>query len=374
MKILAIETSCDETAISILEATGGLDAPAFSILSQVISSQIDMHREWGGVVPNIAKREHQKLLVPVLLEALTKAEIKQTPLGTMPYIKEILHREEILLQNIENSIASLGIPEIDYIAVTAGPGLEPALWVGINFARALGELWQKPVIGINHMEGHIMSPLLRGNTISFPAVALLISGGHTELIQLNDWHSYTLLGMTRDDAIGEAFDKVARMLDLPYPGGPEISKLALRGNKSDISLPRPMINSDNLDFSFSGLKTAVKYYVNDHSLLSEQDKCDISLAFEEAATEVIISKTKRALEQSNAKTLIVGGGVIANTRIRTALEHLIAGEFSDVTLLIPSLSHCGDNASMIAAAAYIRIEKGSAGSPLEAHGSMMLTN
>ncbi|MDP3988790.1 MAG: tRNA (adenosine(37)-N6)-threonylcarbamoyltransferase complex transferase subunit TsaD [bacterium] len=370
MIILAIETSCDETAISIVEASGGITAPLFKELSRVVSSQIDIHKEWGGVVPNLAKREHQKLLVPVLLEAIQESGIAQTHTKAMPSdIEQILDREPLLFNSMKECEALQNVPAIDYLAVTTGPGLEPALWVGINFARALSSLWNIPVVAANHMEGHILSPLLRGENITFPAVALLISGGHTELILVKDWCTYELLGVTQDDAVGEAFDKSARVLGLPYPGGPEISKYATRGTTGALTLPRPMLHSNNLNFSFSGLKTAVKYYADDHAPLNEQQKADIALEFEQAVTDVLVHKTKKALEQTGASSLIVGGGVIANTRIRNTLSQCVG---KNVALLLPDLVHCGDNASMIAAAAYIRIEKKETKCELVAHGSQAL--
>ena len=372
MKILAIETSCDETAISLVEASGDLSNPSFKELSRVVSSQINIHREYGGVVPNLAKREHQKNLVPVLKEALKNTDQEQ--LSQLPdSLPETLSREPILFEDIQSNLEDLGKPDVDYIAVTTGPGLEPALWAGINFAKALSSMWDIPALATNHMEGHIMSPLLLGHHVTFPAVALLISGGHTELVQLNDWQDYTLLGMTRDDAVGEAFDKVARMLGLPYPGGPEISKQAPNGTPNTLTLPRPMIDSEDLDFSFSGLKTAVKYYVDEHQPLREQDIADIAQEFQQAATEVIVSKTNKALKETNANTLIVGGGVIANTHIRNELTNLINEQYKETTLLVPDLKHCGDNASMIAAAAYIRILKDNINAPLVANGSETLS-
>lgn len=374
MRILAIETSCDETSISVVEGTGGLEEPVFTVLSQIVSSQIKEHQAYGGVVPNIAKREHQRMLMPVLSSALTEANVAQEKVQPLsPELEEILTREPDLLADMHAKEEDLGKPDISHIAVTTGPGLEPALWVGINFARALGALWNIPVVAVNHMEGHIVSSLLQNKQITFPAVALLISGGHTELIEVRNWCEYSLLGMTRDDAVGEAYDKVARILGLPYPGGPEIDRLAKDATtRDDISFPRPMLRSNDLDFSFSGLKTAVKYYVDAHAPLDEQTITHIAKEFQNATIEVIVKKTHDALANSEAKTLIVGGGVIASRALRGALEEMISTQFSDTTLLIPELKHCGDNASMIAAAAYIRIEKGLTDGPLVANGSETL--
>ncbi|MEI6490896.1 MAG: tRNA (adenosine(37)-N6)-threonylcarbamoyltransferase complex transferase subunit TsaD, partial [bacterium] len=258
-------------------------------------------------------------------------------------------------------------PQLDVIAVTQGPGLEPALWVGINFAKTLGTVWSIPVVPTNHMEGHILSVLVdsekENKTISFPALALLISGGHTELVLIHDWHDYSVIGRTRDDAVGEAFDKVARILGLPYPGGPKISDLAdlarerhTHGEEKNplIMLPRPMLHSKDYDFSFSGLKTAVLYLVKKISTLSEHDKQNIALEFEESATEVLIKKTREAMIDKNIRTLIIGGGVIANKNIRLAFQKMTELEFVDLNLLIPNIEHSTDNAIMIAVAGYMR--------------------
>ena len=237
MKILAIETSCDETAMAIVEAKNGLKNPNFKIVHNLVSSQVKIHRPFGGVVPNLAKREHLKNL-PVLLKRTMKHEDRN----------------------------------LDLIAVTVGPGLEPALYTGVNFAKDLAKKWKKPIIGINHLEGHLYSFLLEQKTKSyklqvtsyknmFPAVALIVSGGHTMLLLMKDLVHWRKLGETRDDAVGEAFDKVAKILGLPYPGGPELEKLAKKGNPTAINFPRPMLNQKNYDFSFSGLKTAVLYYL-----------------------------------------------------------------------------------------------------------------
>jgi len=420
IRILAIETSCDDTAISIVEFADQNDRTSdvlsfnrdrdltrlanrqasSRVLSHLVSSQIEIHRKWGGIVPNIAKREHQLALVPLLRQALTEANLflnsqehqNRKPAG----LEEVLNREPELLVACKDFLPTIETPEIDVIAVTTGPGLEPALWVGLNFAKALATVWQKPLIPINHMEGHLYSSLLQKiriemdsrftiQDIRFPAVVLLISGGHTELVLMKNWLSYKLLGQTRDDAVGEAFDKVARLLGLPYPGGPQISALAeiaeLRGLKADdrewnlrqsasfqrksaFTLPRPMIDSPDLDFSFSGLKTAVRYLIDKlPKPLSEEQKIEIAYEFEQAVTDVIISKTQKAIEQTGvrpyrtgtfgrAQTLLVGGGVIANKRIRASLGSLTSK--LGVTLHLPEPWLTGDNATMIALAGYLR--------------------
>lgn len=370
MKILAIETSCDETAVAIIEAKGGLEKPEFSVLSNIVLSQVKIHEQYGGVFPHLAKREHAKNLTPVLKKAIEEARLEiiepvQIDSKIHEQVKYILAREHELYSELVAYVETIKKPEIDLIAVTSGPGLDPALWVGINAARALGLLWNIPVLPMNHMEGHIASVLLNTmdpgseawTTIKFPALALLISGGHTELVSIEDWTKFKVIGETRDDAVGEAFDKVARMLDLPYPGGPQISKLAEEARSENledkIKFPRPMINTDDLDFSFSGLKTSVLYFIKKTGAPDEKTKKEIAYAFEEAVIEVLVSKTQKALEESNAKTLIVAGGVIANKAIRTAMEKL-AKETGDVKILIPPHYLSTDNALMIALGAYVR--------------------
>jgi N6-L-threonylcarbamoyladenine synthase len=361
MKILSIETSCDETAITLLEATGGKDKPEFTILGNGLMSQIEIHKPMGGVVPMLAKRAHGVNLVPILLEVLDQAglkveneNIKNAPTAELA---RILEREPELLDHVINNLLTIVPPDIDAIAVTSGPGLEPALWVGINFAKALGLLWNKPVIAINHMEGHVLSALMEGK-LEFPALALLISGGHTELVVMEEWLKYQIIGETRDDAVGEAFDKFARMMGLPYPGGPEISKLASlareRGIVSSYKLPRPMIHSDDFAFSFAGLKTAALYTIKKIPELTEEIKIELAREFEDAVVEVLTAKAKKALVQFGAKTLILGGGVTANKEIRRAFEEMVK-EFPDTTLLIPDRLLSTDNAVMIGMAAYLNL-------------------
>ncbi len=375
MIILAIETSCDESALSIVEAKGGFKDPHFKILAHVVSSQVALHAPWGGVVPNLAKREHEKNLVPLLLQTLKKAKrLKKNLLGKIiPLPKKrvnaltkLLDHEPELLKQFLEIIPQIKTPPIDAIAVTQGPGLEPALWVGINFAKALSAIWDKPLLPINHLEGHILSSLgseAAKVKLHFPAIALLVSGGHTELVLVKNWLDYKIVGRTRDDAVGEAFDKVARILGLPYPGGPEISKLAqeaenLSGETDpSLHLPRPMLNSGDLDFSFSGLKTAVLYKVKELTVqkeLSNELKALIAKEFQEAAVEVIVKKTVAAVKQYRARALIVGGGVIANKKLRDDLKEAVKKNCSGTTLLIPHLSLTTDNATMIALAAYFR--------------------
>lgn len=369
MKILAIETSCDETAVSVVEAKGGSGEPIFSVRGNGLFSQASMHAEYGGVFPNLAKREHTKNIVPMLTIALEESSLllkRKTPSNdseTIKYLNELLAREQGLAEDLNSFFTNYEKPDIDVIAVTSGPGLEPALWVGINAAKALSHTWNIPLMPINHMEGHMFVSLLTGDEqkmtlpqVTFPAVALLISGGHTELVLMKDWLSYEVLGQTRDDAVGEAFDKVARMLKLPYPGGPEISKLAATVDDSgEFSLPRPMIHSDDFDFSFSGIKTAVLYATRDIADITDEQKAHVSYEFENAVTDVLLKKTLNAMEETGAQTLLVGGGVSANNRIRASFEDAVS-KMSDRDLYIPDRKLSTDNAIMIAIAAYMRFE------------------
>ncbi|HEY4508363.1 MAG TPA: tRNA (adenosine(37)-N6)-threonylcarbamoyltransferase complex transferase subunit TsaD [Candidatus Paceibacterota bacterium] len=362
MIILGVETSCDETALSVIES---VDGEEITVWADKTISQAKLHAKHGGVFPNLAKREHLTNLPLMLPSVLTEAGL------------------------------SAEKPEIDAIAVTVGPGLEPCLWTGITFAETLAKKWGVHIIPVNHMEGHIFSALLRRENeiqetrfkiqeIKFPALALLISGGHTELVLIRDWFKYEIIGQTRDDAVGEAFDKVARLLGLPYPGGPPLSALAAAargarqsptlesGKRSDLVLPRPMLHSGDFDFSFSGLKTAVLYLLKEIGTPDEKTKAAIAREFEDAVTEVLIAKTKAALEQYGATTLLIGGGVIANTHIRRAFERFVA-EMS-VPLFIPERNLTTDNALMIAATGMVRLLKG--GKPesgaLKAQGNLRL--
>ncbi|MDO8565277.1 MAG: tRNA (adenosine(37)-N6)-threonylcarbamoyltransferase complex transferase subunit TsaD [bacterium] len=336
MKILSIETSCDETAISLLDITGPLEKPDIKVLGNTLLSQVALHAEYGGVYPNLAKREHEKNL-PILLE-----------------------------QTLQEAREDSENPQIDCIAVTAGPGLEPALWTGITFAEELGKKWGKPVVPVNHMAGHIFSVLYNlDKPLQMPALALLVSGGHTELVHIKDFGNYEIIGRTLDDAVGEAFDKVARMLGLPYPGGPKISALAEEARRNNpnyeklprsFSFPRPMINSKNLNFSFSGLKTAVLYKLRDEKRTDEEFKEIVAKEFEDAAVDVLIAKTRKALESfgTDIKTLIVAGGVSANIKLSNELEKL-STDFPHITLRLPDKLLTTDNAIMIGIAAFVNI-------------------
>jgi len=338
MKILAIETSCDDTGVSIMEVKKTTKGHVFKILANNVNSQIKIHAEYGGVFPSLAKREHQINLPIVLEKTLKDAKIK--------------------------------IEKIDMIAVTYGPGLEPALWTGIVFAKELSLKYNIPIVPVNHMEGHIFSVFpQKGKTFTvkldkkiFPMLSLLVSGGHTELILIKDWFKYKKIGQTRDDAAGEAFDKVARMMDLPYPGGPEISRLAnekrITNTPNDIILPRPMIYSKDYDFSFSGLKTAVLYLIRDLKLkdpkILENDeiKKKIACEFENSVVETLVHKTIKAIKEYKIKTLIVGGGVSANDYLQEIMLKKITENKLKVKAHFPSKSLTGDNAIMIGIAGY----------------------
>jgi N6-L-threonylcarbamoyladenine synthase len=345
--ILGIETSCDETAIAVVDASGGLTSPAFRVRANIVSSQIKMHAPYGGVVPNLAKREHIRNLPIILEQTLRKAGI--------------------------------GDPkkEIDAIAVTVGPGLEPALWTGITFTQKLVEEWNLPVVAGNHMEGHLVTPLLnaRVSKVVFPAIALLVSGGHTEIVLVKKWGDYKVLGETVDDAAGEAFDKVARMLELPYPGGPEVSRLARTGNRYGFSFPRPMLQQKNYNFSFSGLKTAVLYQLRDLAKTKTPfSKNDIAASFEDAVIDVLMLKTMRAAAEYKARSIIIGGGVAANAQLRTRMRDAVKKEKAGRTLYLAPLSMTGDNAAMIASAAYFHAVHDNFANwkKLEAHATLPL--
>lgn len=410
MKILAIETSCDETAVSVVECGSDLKRPRFDILSNAVSSQIKIHAPFGGVVPTLAKREHQTNLIPTLKKALKESNLlisKQIPIrqpaDKFQILKSVLEREPDLFSRTVKYVLPMKPPKIGAIAVTAGPGLEPALWVGVNFARALSFLWKKPLIEVNHVEGHILANWLkpvrenpksenRNPKIIFPALCLIVSGGHTQLVLMRDFGKYKIIGETRDDAAGEAFDKAAKMLGLGFPGGPAIARQAERwkseirnpsakggfasGGKFqtnlksqipnskqvdnlEIKLPRPMIDSNDYDFSFSGLKTAVLYLVKDlrskgYSL--KKIAPAICAEFQQAAIDVLVSKTIRAAKQFKVKSVLLGGGVSANRELRGQLEKAVKEKLFGVYYHQPALEFTGDNAAMIAAAAWLHLK------------------
>ena len=335
MRVLGIETSADDTGIALIEAEGKFGPDfKFKILANGVSSQ-KIHAEYGGIYPNLAKREHGRNL-PLVLEKVLK----------------------------ESSGTTKDMPPADVIAVTYGPGLEPCLWTGITFAQELSKKWNVPIVPVNHMEGHILISMMENGRIAdfeFPAIALLISGGHTELIHMKEFGTYKYIGRTRDDAVGEAFDKVARLLGFPYPGGPYISQLANDTQQCDeatphrIHLPRPMIHENNFDFSFAGLKTAVLRLVEKHQPLSEEMKKTIAREFEDAVTDVLVYKTLRAVEECGASTVIMGGGVSANKHIRNELNQKLRAVGCQLLVCPPELST--DNGLMIALAGYFHALK-----------------
>lgn len=375
MQILAIETSCDETGIAVLDITEKDGQPAFSVVTSELSSQAQFHAQYGGVFPMMAKREHIKNFPALLEHLLETLDVKKNG-GTISSkirseLETMLAREQDLLPWFVETIAQYEKPPFDYLAVTVGPGLEPALWVGVNIAKALSLIWDIPLIPVNHMEGHFLSVLLheedgmtKTRPIQYPALALLVSGGHTELVLAKEPLSYEILGKTRDDAVGEAFDKVARLLDLPYPGGPEISKLAesVRGTieqNPKISLPRPMLHSGDYEFSFSGLKTATLYLIRDLKEegieIDDNVKAALACEFENAAVEVLIKKLSQAIDTHNPETIIMGGGVAANKYLRS--QFLALGETNNTPAYISDREVSTDNAIMIAIAAYFRQTK-----------------
>jgi len=328
MLILGIETSCDDTGISIVEVSGR-QKPVFEILSNVVSSQIKTHAPFGGVVPNLAAREHLKNIEPCLKTALKEANVKMA--------------------------------EINLIAVTYGPGLIPSLLIGVNFAKALAYKYKKPIIGINHIEAHIAAALSGGNS-KFPAIALVVSGGHTQLVLIKKMGNYKIIGETRDDAAGECFDKVAKLLNLGYPGGPAISREAEKWNSqfsiSNFQLPRPMINHKNYDFSFSGLKTAVLYLnQSQKSNLKNQNFIqELCCETQQAIIDVLINKTIRAAKEYRVKTIILAGGVAANKELREQLAAAVK-KIPGSLFLIPDFKLCTDNGAMIAITAYFNQKK-----------------
>ena len=308
--VLAIETSCDETAAAVV-------ADGKHVLSSVVSSQVDIHARYGGVVPEVASRAHVDLITPVIAQTLIEAGIQYQ--------------------------------DLDLVAATRGPGLVGSLLVGVSAAKSLALVWGKPFIGVNHLEGHLYSSFLEEPDLELPMVILLVSGGHTMLVSMDEHLSYRVLGQTLDDAAGEAYDKVARYLGLGYPGGPIIDKLAGSG-KPEIKFPRPMLG-EGCDFSFSGLKTAVINFVRKHPDVSDEN---IAASFQEAVVEVLVTKTIRAAKEQNAVGVCIGGGVAANSRLREAISDVCQKE--RLKAFIPSRSYCTDNAAMIGAAAWRRYQ------------------
>ena len=325
INILGIETSCDETAAAVV-------ADGIRVRSSVVASQIELHQKYGGVVPEIASRAHIENIMPVLIEAFERASISKD--------------------------------DIDAIAIANQPGLAIALMVGLIAAKTLAFTWGKPLIAVNHIHAHLQSAMLAQGKLELPAVALVVSGGHTALYDCRSPLELTLLGSTVDDAAGEAFDKVASILGLPYPGGPSIEKVAKNGNPKAIELPRSLMGPDSLDFSFSGLKTAVLYHCcgqdmkgqNRAPSMSQQEIADIAASFQAAVVSVLVKKTQRAADRVGAKTILLGGGVACNSALRAALEQM--AEKTRRTMLIAPKQYCTDNAVMVASLAYHKYKAG----------------
>jgi len=392
MKILSIETSADETGVSVVDATGDFPTAKYELLGNGLRSQIELHNEYGGIFPMMAKREHAKAIVPLLQFALEEAGLLEmvdgghaVPTAITAELETILEREPALLEALQIFTAKFDKPAVDIIAVTSGPGLTPALWVGVNFAKALAALWGVKVITVNHMEGHILASIYdvveddRLAAIEFPSLALLVSGGHTELVLMRNWLDYEKIGQTVDDAVGEAFDKVARLMGLPYPGGPEIGRLAAIARQAKLPpfknpLPRPMLKSGDYNFSFSGLKTAVRYAIADQAL-SDTGKQALARDFEDAAVEVLVAKTSHAVATYGSKSVVVGGGVSASTYLRYSLREHFLREHPECELYFPKPGLSTDNAIMIALAAHAHIDSArnaAAAKLMQADGNMSL--
>ncbi|MFH1890834.1 MAG: tRNA (adenosine(37)-N6)-threonylcarbamoyltransferase complex transferase subunit TsaD [Candidatus Kuenenbacteria bacterium] len=374
MIILGIETSCDETAAAVLHIKNG----CFRVLSNVVSSSVELQAKYGGVVPEVAARKQVEYIIPVLGQALkedTRYKIQDT-------------------KNSQFSIPNFQF--IDYIAVTNGPGLITSLRVGVEAGRTLSYVWNKPLILVDHLEGHIYANAISNfqfpisnkipnnnfqklREIKFPALILIVSGGHTQLVLMKDYLKYKIIGETKDDAAGEAFDKAAKMMNLGYPGGPEIARLAKKGDPLKIDMPRPMINSGDYNFSFSGIKTAVFYKmkerrINPHTKRScmvdgfksshqktfgvRIKKQDMCASFQKACVEVLVSKTLKAAQEFKVKTILLGGGVAANERLRDLLKKEVSDRLDKVELFLPDIKMTGDNAVMIALAGYYKIKAG----------------
>ena len=321
MRILGIETSCDETGVAIYDEEKGL-------IANQLHTQIALHADYGGVVPELASRDHIRKLAPLLQAALQEA--------------------------------NLTAKDIDGVAYTSGPGLVGALLVGSTVARSLAYAWNIPAIGVHHMEGHLLAPMLEENPPHFPFVALLVSGGHTQLVRVDGVGRYELLGESIDDAAGEAFDKTAKLLGLDYPGGAALARLALNGTPNRFAFPRPMTDRPGLDFSFSGLKTfaanTLHQVMKEEGELTEQSKADIAYAFQEAVVDTLAIKCKRALKQTGLKRLVIAGGVSANKQLRQTLAELMQQLGGEV--FYPQPQFCTDNGAMIAYAGFLRLKQG----------------
>lgn len=321
MLILGIETSCDETGASVVRASK--DSKKVELLSNVVASSLAIHSETGGIIPENAAREQIKFIIPVIKEALKDADVRPK--------------------------------DIDAIAVTYGPGLIGSLLIGVETAKTLSYVWNKPLIPTNHLYGHIYANFIMSDSsseIEFPAIGLIVSGGHTDLILIKNHKKIEWLGGTRDDAAGEAMDKVGRLLGLPYPGGLYIEKAALKGDANRFQFPKPLIGSNDFDFSFSGLKTAVLREVQKNEQLDEQMIFDICASFQKTVIDILVRKTIKAAEKNSAKSILLGGGVVANNKLREEFKFAIEKNNLNSTLIVPIKKLCTDNAAMIAAAAF----------------------
>jgi N6-L-threonylcarbamoyladenine synthase len=329
MRILGVETSCDETGAAVIEAS--LGDRKVTLLSNVVSSSLSLHAKTGGIIPEVAAREQVKCIIPVIKKALREAKVPHTV------------------------VTGLTIPQINAIDVTVGPGLIGSLLVGVETAKTLSSIWDKPIIPVNHLIGHIYANYIaiqngQSREVSFPALALIVSGGHTDLVLMLNNKQTTWIGGTRDDAAGEAFDKIGRLLHLPYPAGPLIAKLATKGNQKAFTFPRPMVNSDDFDFSFSGLKTAVLREVKKtRSGVNDKLTVDISASVQQAIVDTLVAKTVNAAKKYNVKSILLSGGVGANDLLR---KELARKSEPKVKFFAPPKNLCTDNAAMIAAAAY----------------------
>jgi N6-L-threonylcarbamoyladenine synthase len=325
MRVLGIESSCDETGVALVEGAGETDRLPPRLLAHALHSQVAMHEAYGGVVPELASRDHIRRLVPLVRQVMAEA--------------------------------ALGLADVDVVAYTRGPGLAGALLTGAALACALGTALGRPLLGVHHLEGHLLSPFLSADPPRFPFVALLVSGGHTQLMRVDGVGRYTLLGETIDDAAGEAFDKTAKLLGLGYPGGPALARLAEFGDASAFALPRPLLHSADLDFSFAGLKTAVLTQLRKlGDAACEQPRADLAAATQAAIVDVLVAKSMRALHATGLKRLVVAGGVGANRRLRAQLD--AACEARGVRVHYPELHLCTDNGAMIALAAALRLQSG----------------
>lgn len=350
MKILGIETSCDETGAAIIE--GQSRNKKVKILSNIVTSSLSLHKKTGGIIPEVAAREQIKYIIPVINQAI--------------------EQYDNLRANKQNSIVS----DIDAIAVTTGPGLIGSLLIGVETAKTLSFIWKKPIIAVNHLIGHVYTNFIQQsdceiqtkslnnkpltvNESTFPAISLIVSGGHTDLILIRNHGSIKWLGGTRDDAAGEAFDKIGRLLNLPYPGGPSIEKEALKGDPKAFNFPRPLIDSNDYDFSFSGLKTAVYRETKIIKRFNNRLTANISASVQQAIVDVLVKKTLKAVLRYNAKSILLGGGVAANQKLRDELMLNTKNQIPNTEILIPEKSLCTDNAAMIASAAFFNYKPAS---------------